>query len=99
MLAHTDSDILKKDLMMLVRLFTIFRNSFRCCTVTVLLFQSDECEALRASNTALLNKIQAVRGNIIVCCRSRPPNDNELRGGGSVIVDAADDSEVLCFDG
>lgn len=47
----------------------------------------------------LLNKIQAVRGNILVCCRTRPPNENELNAGGVVIVDATDDTELLCYDG
>lgn len=43
-------------------------------------------------------KIQSLRGNIQVCCRTRPPLDPELSAGGQLIVDASDDSELLCFD-
>lgn len=42
--------------------------------------------------------MQAARGNIQVCCRSRPPQDQELANGGKVIIDATDESELLCFD-
>lgn len=60
--------------------------------------QWNKYEALKSHNIKLLYKIQSLRGNIQVCCRTRPPLDHELRAGGQLIVDASDDSELLCFD-
>jgi hypothetical protein len=37
-----------------------------------------QLETMRSSNARLLNKLQAARGNIQVCCRARPPNAAEL---------------------
>ena len=53
---------------------------------------------LFCANIQLLHKIQAVRGNIVVCCRTRPPNDSELLQNGKVIIDSSDDTELLCYD-
>jgi len=49
-------------------------------------------------NINLLNKIQTVRGNILVCCRTRPASDQELSAGGKLIVDASNEYEVMFFD-
>jgi kinesin family protein C1 len=46
----------------------------------------------------LLNKIQSLQGNIIACCRSRPPSDQELAAGGKIIVDTLDDSELMFYE-
>jgi hypothetical protein len=37
-----------------------------------------QLEMMRCSNARLLNKLQAARGNIQVCCRTRPPSSTEL---------------------
>ena len=57
-----------------------------------------QLELLRSNNMKLLNKLQATRGNILVCCRTRPPSDQELSSGGKICIDAADDSEMMCYD-
>ena len=38
----------------------------------------NELEAMRTSNARLLQKLQAARGNIQVCCRPRPPSLTEI---------------------
>lgn len=46
----------------------------------------------------LLHKIQTLQGNIIACCRTRPPSDQELAAGGKIIVDTMDDTELMFYD-
>jgi hypothetical protein len=55
-------------------------------------------EVLRNSNNRLLHKMQTIRGNILVGCRTRPCTEQELAAGGKVCMDAIDDTELLCFD-
>lgn len=55
-------------------------------------------EKLKTRNTLLLNKLQSARGNIQVCCRTRPASNEELGAGGKVIVDGHDESELSCYD-
>jgi hypothetical protein len=45
-----------------------------------------------------MNKIQSLQGNIIACCRTRPPSDQELGAGGKIIVDTMDDTECMFYD-
>ena len=47
----------------------------------------------------MLSKLQALQGNIQVCCRTRPPSYQELAQGGKICIDAADDTELMCYDG
>jgi hypothetical protein len=61
--------------------------------------QAQQYDSLRNSNTRMLNKLQALQGNIQVCCRTRPPSYQELAQGGKVCIDAADDTELMCYDG
>lgn len=61
--------------------------------------QASQYDALRHSNTKMLNKLQALQGNIQVCCRTRPPSYQELANGGKICIDAADDTELMCYDG
>jgi chromosome segregation ATPase len=56
-------------------------------------------DGLRNCNTRLLNKLQAVQGSIQVCCRTRPTSYQELAQTGNVCIDAADDNELMCYDG
>jgi Kinesin motor domain len=72
--------------------------------------QLDRYDSVRSTNAKLLQKLQAVKGNIQVCCRTRPPSDQELAaaqfghvGGlpstvGKVCVDVSDENEISCFD-
>ena len=55
-------------------------------------------DTMRASNAALLGKLQVLQGTIQVCCRTRPPSDQELSQGGRVCVDASDEMQLQCFD-
>jgi predicted nucleic acid-binding Zn-ribbon protein len=68
-------------------------------------------ESLRSSNAKLLQKLQAARGNIIVACRTRPPNEYELTSArhtasstqtslhaNKICVDIIDDNELACYD-
>eukprot|EP00598_Pedospumella_elongata_P003633 CAMPEP_0184967160 /NCGR_PEP_ID=MMETSP1098-20130426/636_1 /TAXON_ID=89044 /ORGANISM="Spumella elongata, Strain CCAP 955/1" /LENGTH=1639 /DNA_ID=CAMNT_0027488573 /DNA_START=77 /DNA_END=4996 /DNA_ORIENTATION=+ len=64
-----------------------------------LLRLASQYDALRHSNTKMLNKLQALQGNIQVCCRTRPPSYQELANGGKICIDAADDTELMCYDG
>ncbi|RYH27817.1 hypothetical protein EON65_13035 [archaeon] len=59
---------------------------------------AEQYEGLKVNNTRLLSRIQAIRGNIIACCRTRPPSDQELVAGGRVCIDISDDVDVLCQD-
>eukprot|EP01031_Cornospumella_fuschlensis_P039281 gene39281-47809_t len=59
---------------------------------------AEQYEGLKVNNTRLLSRIQAIRGNIIACCRTRPPSDQELVAGGKVCIDISDDVDVLCQD-
>lgn len=36
-------------------------------------------------------------GNIQVCCRTRPPSEQELMNG-KICVDVADDNELMIYD-
>jgi hypothetical protein len=67
--------------------------------VVTTLLQAQQYDGLRHSNTRLLNKLQALQGTIQVCCRTRPPSYQELAQGGKVCIDAADDTELMCYDG
>lgn len=55
-------------------------------------------DKLRRNNAKLLVKMQALQGNIQVCCRTRPPNNNELAANGKVCIEVPDDTEITCFD-
>eukprot|EP01039_Chlorochromonas_danica_P001554 gene1554-1693_t len=59
---------------------------------------TEKYENIRNSNTRLINKMQAIRGNILVGCRTRPASDQELLAGGKICVDAYDDVELLLYD-
>lgn len=61
--------------------------------------QAQQYDSLRHSNTRMLNRLQALQGNIQVCCRTRPPSYQELASGGKICIDAADDTELMCYDG
>ncbi len=63
-----------------------------------LISQVEQLESLRISNARLLQKLQAARGNIQVCCRARPPSDQELAHSSRICVDVIDDNEVACYD-
>jgi chromosome segregation ATPase len=74
-------------------------------TICFLPFNSNMClpqvtkfEKLKTRNTLLLNKLQSARGNIQVCCRTRPASNEEFGAGGKVIVDGHDESELSCYD-
>ena len=71
--------------------------------------QLDRYDTVRATNAKLLQRLQAVRGNIQVCCRTRPPTDKELaaalvnssdgnRAVGKICVDVTDENEISCYD-
>lgn len=66
----------------------------------MLVAKSTLLETTRKSNAKLLQKLQAARGNIQVCCRPRPPTPSELaaKQGTQVCVDVIDDNEIACFD-
>ena len=66
--------------------------------VILTVFQVGEYESIRRSNAKLLAKLQSLQGNIQVCCRPRPPTEQEL-AQGRICVDVADDSELMCYDG
>jgi hypothetical protein len=55
-------------------------------------------EHMRTNNAILLNKLQSAKGNIQVCCRTRPPNDQELGQGAKICIDVIDDTELSCYD-
>lgn len=65
---------------------------------SMLLSKSSQLEATRKSNAKLLQKLQAARGNIQVCCRPRPPSASELAAKQGVCVDVIDDNEIACLD-
>ena len=72
--------------------------------------QLDRYDSVRTTNARLLQKLQAVKGNIQVCCRTRPPTDQERAAAqlshvgtspipiGKVCVDISDENEISCFD-
>lgn len=60
--------------------------------------QWNKYESQKSQNIKLVYKLQSLRGNIQVCCRSRPALDHELSAGAQIIVDPTDDAELLCFD-
>lgn len=53
---------------------------------------------MKATNAALLQKMQAMKGNIQVCCRARPPLEQELQNNARVCVDTSSDNELAWFD-
>ena len=66
-------------------------------------------DIVRATNAKLLQRLQAVSGNIQVCCRTRPPTDKELAAAlvkstegysavGKVCVAVSDENEISCYD-
>ncbi|CAN0390439.1 unnamed protein product, partial [Hapterophycus canaliculatus] len=48
----------------------------------------------RVTNASLLSKIRALRGNIEVMCRIRPPTAEELASGVPMALEALGDGEV-----
>lgn len=52
----------------------------------------------RSSNSKLLQKVQALRGNIQVMCRIRPPNLREVEAGVKIQVEAMSDTELGIYD-
>lgn len=54
--------------------------------------------ALKASNAALLQKMQSLKGNIQVCCRTRPPLEPELVHNARICVDTSSDNELAWYD-
>ena len=48
----------------------------------------------RHLNARLLSKMQAVQGNIQVCCRIRPPTSYELMAKTRTVVEPLTESEV-----
>jgi chromosome segregation ATPase len=66
----------------------------------LLISKTSQLEAMRSNNARLLQKLQAARGNIQVCCRARPPNTAELstKTGSKVVVEVIDDNELTCYD-
>lgn len=54
-------------------------------------------DELKVRNAKLLNKVQALQGNITVCCRTRPPSEDEINRGGKMCVDASNDTDVYVY--
>ena len=69
-----------------------------CAVRDELLRQLDRHDMVRRSNARLLQKIQAVTGNIQVCCRTRPMSDLEATNHEKMCIDVIDDCELVCFD-
>lgn len=54
--------------------------------------------ALKSANSNLLQKMQALKGNIQVCCRTRPPHSQELLNNARICVDTSSENELAWFD-
>lgn len=55
-------------------------------------------ESLKLANAKLLYKLLCSRGNLQVCCRIRPRNDQELANGAKTCLEVVDEAEIACFD-
>lgn len=55
-------------------------------------------DELKVKNLKLLGKIQHLRGSIQVCCRVRPPSEEETQAGGQLCVDATDEGGVYVYE-
>lgn len=60
--------------------------------------QLSRYESLRKHNAKLLYKLLCSRGNIQVCCRVRPRNQQEFTQGSKVCIEVIDEGEIACFD-
>mmetsp|Transcript_4240 Transcript_4240/g.7823 ORF Transcript_4240/g.7823 Transcript_4240/m.7823 type:complete len:1363 (+) Transcript_4240:208-4296(+) len=63
-----------------------------------LLHQVNRYEQLREHNAKLLQKNQQTSNAIQVCCRLRPPSEQELGQGADICMDVLDDSQVALYD-
>ena len=63
-----------------------------------LLHQVYRFEQLREHNAKLLQKVQQSSNAIQVCCRLRPPSEQELGQGADICLDVVDDSEITIYD-
>jgi len=63
-----------------------------------LMHQLHRYDHMRANNAILLHKLQSAKGNIQVCCRTRPPSDQELGQGAKICLDVVGETELACFD-
>ena len=63
-----------------------------------LLHQVYRFEQLREHNAKLLQKLQRNSNNIQVCCRLRPPSEQELGQGADICLDVVDDKEIAMYD-
>jgi hypothetical protein len=55
-------------------------------------------DEMKVKNLKLLSKIQSMQSNIQVCCRTRPPSEEETSRGGKLCLDTSDESSVYVFD-
>jgi hypothetical protein len=62
-----------------------------------LLVQLARFENMKLANAKLLYKLLCSRGNLQVCCRIRPRNDQELATGAKICLEV-DENEIACFD-
>jgi hypothetical protein len=62
-----------------------------------LLAQLKRYENIKLANAKLLYKLLCCRGNLQVCCRIRPRNDQELATGAKICLEV-DENEIACFD-
>ena len=63
-----------------------------------LALQVSRYESMKLANAKLLYKLLCCRGNLQVCCRIRPRNDQELANGAKTCLEVVDEAEVACFD-
>jgi kinesin family protein C2/C3 len=63
-----------------------------------LLHQVNRFEQLREHNAKLLQKIQQKSNSIQVCCRLRPPSEQELGQGAEICVDVVDDTQIAIYE-
>ena len=65
---------------------------------TELLHQLTRYESMRSHNAQLLQRLQAAKGNIQVCCRLRPMNDVEVANQWRTCVSDVDENELACYE-
>jgi hypothetical protein len=63
-----------------------------------LAYQVSRYESMKVENAKLLYKLLCCRGNLQVCCRIRPRNDQELANGAKTCLEVVDEAEIACFD-
>lgn len=63
-----------------------------------LLHQLTRYESMRSHNAQLLQRLQAAKGNIQVCCRLRPMNDMEIANQWRTCVSDVDENELACYE-